>query len=151
MSRWIVYTGGTFDILHKGHINLLLACKKISGYEGKVVVGLNTDDFIERYKGSVPYRSYVDRKAVLEACKHVDEVVPNEGGEDSTLVLDKVSPAFIVVGSDWAKKNYYKQMGFTQRWLDERNITLIYTPYTEGISSTSIKRKISSSTAPPSM
>ncbi len=144
MSRFIVYTGGTFDILHKGHINLLKACKKISGYEGKVVVGLNTDDFIERYKGSAPYRSYTDRKAVLEACKHVDEVVPNEGGEDSTLVLDKVSPAFIVVGSDWAKKDYYKQMGFTQKWLDERNITLIYTPYTEGISSTSIKRKISS-------
>ena len=143
MSRFIVYTGGTFDILHKGHINLLKACKKISGYEGKVVVGLNTDDFIERYKGSAPYRGYTDRKAVLEACKHVDEVVPNEGGEDSTLVLDKVSPAFIVVGSDWAKKDYYKQMGFTQKWLDERNITLIYTPYTEGISSTSIKTKIS--------
>lgn len=144
MSRFIVYTGGTFDILHKGHINLLKACKKISGYEGRVVVGLNTDDFIERYKGSAPYRDYVDRKAVLEACKYVDEVVSNEGGEDSTLVLDKVSPAFIVVGSDWARKDYYKQMGFTQKWLDERNITLIYTPYTEGISSTSIKTKISS-------
>ena len=142
MSRFIVYTGGTFDILHKGHINLLKSCKKISGYDGKVVVGLNTDDFIERYKGNAPYRSYIDRKAVLEACKYVDEVIPNEGGEDSTLVLDKVSPAFIVVGSDWAKKDYYKQMGFTQKWLDERNITLIYTPYTEGISSTLIKTKI---------
>lgn len=143
MSRFIVYTGGTFDILHKGHINLLRACKKISGYEGKVVVGLNTDDFIERYKGGPPHISYVDRKAVLEACKYVDEVVPNEGGEDSTLVLDKVSPAFLVVGSDWAQKDYYKQMGFTQKWLDERNITLIYTPYTQGISSTSIKEKMS--------
>ena len=80
MSKWVVYTGGTFDILHRGHINLLKACKKISGYEGKVVVGLNTDDFIERYKGEAPYRNYVDRKAVLEACKYVDEVVPNEGG-----------------------------------------------------------------------
>lgn len=142
MSKWVVYTGGTFDILHRGHINLLKACKKISGYEGKVVVGLNTDDFIERYKGEAPYRNYVDRKAVLEACKYVDEVVPNEGGEDSTLVLDKVHPAFIVVGSDWAKKDYYKQMGFTQKWLDERNMVLIYTPYTEGISSTLIKSKI---------
>ena len=142
MSKWVVYTGGTFDILHRGHINLLKACKKISGYEGKVVVGLNTDDFIERYEGEAPYRNYVDRKAVLEACKYVDEVVPNEGGEDSTLVLDKVHPAFIVVGSDWAKKDYYKQMGFTQKWLDERNMVLIYTPYTEGISSTLIKSKI---------
>lgn len=146
MRNFIVYTGGTFDILHTGHINLLKACSKIAGSNGRVVVGLNTDDFIERYKGKLPYQSYMDRKNVLESCKYVSEVVPNEGGEDSTIVIEKVCPAFVVIGSDWAAKDYYKQMNFTQRWLDEKRILLVYVPYTAGISSTQIKEKLVSST-----
>lgn len=137
-----VYTGGTFDILHKGHINLLRSCKKIAGRGGKVVVALNTDEFILRYKGVAPYQDYEERLTVLKACKYVDRVIPNESGEDSTTTIEKVSPSFIVVGSDWAKKDYYKQMGFTQEWLDERDITLLYTPYTDGISSSRIKKCI---------
>ena len=50
-----------------------------------------------------------------------------------------VQPDFIVIGSDWAKKDYYKQMNFTQEWLDENEIVLIYIPYTQGVSTTEIK------------
>ena len=53
-----------------------------------------------------------------------------------------VQPNYIIIGSDWARKDYYKQMGFTQDWLDERDIGLIYVPYTDGISTTEIKRRI---------
>jgi cytidyltransferase-like protein len=47
----IVYTGGTFDLFHSGHVNLLMRCKEIAGLEGKVVVGLNSDAFVQRFKG----------------------------------------------------------------------------------------------------
>jgi bifunctional ADP-heptose synthase (sugar kinase/adenylyltransferase) len=53
-------------------------------------------------------------------------------------------PDIVVIGSDWAKKDYYKQMGFTQDWLDENGIGLCYFPYTQNISTTIIKNKISS-------
>jgi glycerol-3-phosphate cytidylyltransferase len=43
----VVYTGGTFDLFHSGHVNLLRRCSEI----GTVVVSLNTDEFIEKYKG----------------------------------------------------------------------------------------------------
>ena len=134
-----VYTGGTFDLFHKGHVNFLRQCKEIGDY---VVVSLNTDEFIYRYKGAYPVINYNDRRDVLLSCRYVDEVIPNENGEDSKPAILLVSPKFVVIGSDWAKKDYYKQMNFTQEWLDENKITLIYLPYTENISTTIIKNNL---------
>ena len=134
-----IYTGGTFDLFHRGHVNFLRQCKEIGNY---VVVSLNTDDFIERYKGKPPIMTYDERKEVLLSCRYVDEVIPNTDGEDSKPTILTVQPQFLVIGSDWAKKDYYKQMNFTQKWLDENNIILIYIPYTENISTTLIKEKL---------
>lgn len=138
----IVYTGGTFDLFHSGHVNLLKKCKEIAGNNGSVVVSLNTDAFIEEYKGKPPVCSDLERKAVLLACKYVDEVIMNVGGKDSKIAIEIINPDYILVGSDWAKKDYYSQMGFDQDWLDERGIGLIYVPYTKEISSTKIKGRI---------
>ncbi len=134
-----VYTGGTFDLFHKGHVNFLRQCKEIGDY---IVVSLNTDDFIYRYKGSYPIIKYEDRRDVLLSCKYVDEVIPNTDGEDSKPAILSVKPKFLIIGSDWCKKDYYKQMNFTQNWLDEQGIILVYLPYTENISSTLIKNKM---------
>ena len=138
----IVYTGGTFDLFHSGHVNLLNRCKEIAGEYGSVVVSLNTDEFIEKYKGRPPVCSTDERMAVLEACRYVDHVVLNVGGTDAKIAIEIVKPDYIVIGSDWAKKDYYAQMGFTQDWLDERSIGLVYVPYTKTISSTDIKGRM---------
>ena len=138
----IVYTGGTFDLFHSGHANLLRRCREIAGENGLVIVSLNTDEFITKYKGYGPICSDTERKAVLESCMYVDEVIMNVGGEDSRIAIEMVNPDYIVIGSDWAKKNYYKQMGFDQFWLDERGIGLVYVPYTKAISSTEIKKRL---------
>lgn len=138
----IVYTGGTFDLFHSGHVNLLKKCKEVAGPFGTVVVSLNTDSFIKEYKGKPPVCSDTERKSVLLACKYVDQVVMNVGGADSKIAIELVNPDYILVGSDWAKKDYYTQMGFDQDWLDERGIGLIYVPYTKEISSTKIKGRM---------
>jgi glycerol-3-phosphate cytidylyltransferase len=137
-----VYTGGTFDILHVGHLNLLAACRKIAGPAGKVIVGLNPDNFIRTYKGEYPVNSYAARKQMLLSIRDVDMVVENELGADSSVIVDQVAPQVIVIGSDWATKDYYAQMGFTQHWLDQRDILLCYVPYTPGISSSKLRRHI---------
>jgi len=136
-----VYSGGTFDLLHFGHIELLKRCKEIAG-DGRVVVSLNTDEFIADYKGKSPVMSYDERKAVLLACRYVDDVIPNMGGADSRIAIEYAQPDMIVIGSDWARRDYYDQMNFTQAWLDERGIGLCYIPYTQGISSTEIKKRM---------
>ena len=138
----IVYTGGTFDLIHSGHVRLLRACRRIAGQDGQVVVALNTDAFIEAYKGKPPVMSFDERAEVLKALKYVDDVIPNYAGADSKPAISKVKPNFIVIGSDWANKDYYAQMQFTRGWLDSKGIQLVYVPYTLGISTTDLKERI---------
>ncbi len=133
-----IYTGGTFDLIHSGHVNFLRACAAI----GTVTVALNTDEFIAEYKGKPPVMSYEERFEVLSEFRCVANIFPNIGGADSKKTIMQVVPDVIAIGSDWARKDYYKQMGFTQDWLDELNISLIYIPYTKGISTTELKRRI---------
>lgn len=129
-----IYTGGTFDLFHSGHVAFLQRCAQL----GDVTVALNTDEFNLQYKGRVPVIPFKDRKAVLESCKYVTEVVENTSGADSRPTILEVRPDMIVVASDWARKDYYKQMGFDQDWLDSYGIGLCYIPYTWGISTTEI-------------
>lgn len=137
-SRPVVYTGGTFDLFHRGHASFLRTCHKI----GYTVVSLNTDEFIEEYKKKPPIMTYDERRDVLLACRHVDMVIPNTGGADSKPAILAVKPDYIVIGDDWAKRDYHAQMQFTQAWLDENDFTLLYTPYTKGISTTDIKQRL---------
>jgi len=135
----ILYTGGTFDLFHYGHVNFLRQCSKIAD---RVVVSLNTDEFIFEYKKKNTILTYKEREQSLLECKYVDEVVPNIGGFDSKPAILSVKPDIVAIGSDWAKKDYFKQMDFTMNWLDENNIVLVYLAYTQGISSTEIKNRI---------
>jgi glycerol-3-phosphate cytidylyltransferase len=134
----VIYTGGTFDLFHAGHVEFLRRCSEL----GRVVIALNTDEFIEEYKGKPPVISYTDRADVLLACRYVDQVIPNIGGTDSRITIETVMPDLVVIGSDWARRDYYTQMAFDQDWLDERGIGLCYIPYTQGISSTAIKERM---------
>lgn len=136
-----IYTGGTFDLFHHGHVRFLARCKEMAGH-GSVVVSLNSDKFVEFYKKKKPVCSYEERKSVLLACRYVDEVVPNIGEADGKPAILMTSPDIVVVGSDWARKDYYAQMMFNQDWLDEQGIGLAYIPYTKGISSTRIREQL---------
>lgn len=135
----IAYTGGTFDMLHVGHIELLAYCREVAD---KVVVSLNTDEFIKRYKGKSPVIPYAQRRDMLLSTKYVDEVIPNYDGEDSKSAILEVLPDVIVVGMDWLEKDYCKQMAFTSKWLSDNNISLLYVPRTTGFSTTKLKKDV---------
>jgi rfaE bifunctional protein nucleotidyltransferase chain/domain len=93
----VVFTNGCFDIIHRGHIELLKYCKTL----GTVVVGLNSDSSIKRLKGSTrPFHTLDDRKEVLQSIKYVDKVMVF--GEDTPYELIKtVKPDIIVKGGDY--------------------------------------------------
>lgn len=137
-----IYAGGTFDLFHWGHVELLRRLKDMAGKDGQVIVSLNTDEFIEEYKGKKPVMSYDERKIVLESCRYVDEVVRNTGGSDSRPAILESDVDFVIVGTDWCERDYMKQMSFTREWLEQNNIGFGYIPYTSGISTTDIKKRL---------
>ena len=130
-----IITLGTFDVLHAGHIRLLQFCQKL----GSVTVGLNTDEFVVKYKDKPPVMSYKERRDVLELLGF--EVMPNdqETGGVKPLLKDM---DLIVVGSDWAVKDYIGQIGVTWDWLEEHNIGICYFPRSLDMSTTKIKERI---------
>lgn len=142
----VVYTGGTFDLFHEGHIELLRSCKRIAGEDGKVIVGLNTDEFIGRFKTNLPVQEYRERKLMLESCRYVDAVVKNIGEEDSKITIEEVMLRWkvdiIAIGTDWANRDYYAQMKFTKEWLDAKDLILVYIDRRTGQSTTNLKEQL---------
>ena len=94
----IVFTNGCFDIVHRGHIELLKYCREIGSY---VVVGLNSDDSVKKLKGEQrPYFNQEDRKILLENLSCVDEVhIFNE--ETPYNLISELKPDIIVKVGDY--------------------------------------------------
>jgi D-beta-D-heptose 7-phosphate kinase/D-beta-D-heptose 1-phosphate adenosyltransferase len=94
----LVFTNGCFDILHRGHVELLKFCK---GSGNTVIVGLNSDESIKRLKGeSRPINKQEDRKYILECLKFVDKVVVFNEDTPYNLIR-QIKPDFIVKGGDY--------------------------------------------------
>ena len=136
-----IYTGGSYDLPHLGHYNFLRQCKELFP-DSYLIVALNTDEFIEEFKGKKPIFSYKERKKLIKSVEYVDKVVKNVGGKDSKITIEIYKPKMILIGNDWLEKDYPKQMSFDAKWLRKMGITLCYIPYTEGISTTEIKERI---------
>tara|TARA_R110002050_G_scaffold254306_1_gene392776 strand:- start:738 stop:1130 length:393 start_codon:yes stop_codon:yes gene_type:complete len=98
LSDKTVFTNGCFDIIHRGHLELLKYCRDIGSY---VVVGLNSDDSVKRLKGNErPYFNEQDRKFLLESLSCVDEV--HIFDEDTPYnIISKLKPDIIVKGGDY--------------------------------------------------
>lgn len=138
----VIVTAGSFDLLHVGHIALLRECKKLAGDYGTVIVAVNTDEFIAKFKRD-PIVPYIDRVAMVRAIRYVDEVVANDGLDQSSMI-ESLSPDILVVGVDWATKDYYTQIGITQNWLHERNISLVYVAHehTNTVSTSLLRNRV---------
>lgn len=141
------YVPGTFDCLHTGHINLLDFAATLGGStqgstapgyaRAEVWVGLNTDEFCERYKRR-PVFSLEERIRIVESLRQVDEVIVNTGDEDSRPAILECAPRYIVHGDDWTGRAYLDQLGVTEEWLEQRGIEVVHPPYTSGVSTTDV-------------
>tara|TARA_R100001510_G_C7641000_1_gene198638 strand:- start:409 stop:795 length:387 start_codon:yes stop_codon:yes gene_type:complete len=92
-----IFTNGCFDVLHRGHFELLKHCHSL----GRVVVGVNTDSSIKRLKGADrPFFNEIDRAFMLECCKYVDEVILFDDDTPYNLIK-QIKPDIIVKGGDY--------------------------------------------------
>lgn len=133
-GKAIVYTGGTFDLLHRGHINIFKKAKEIGRY---LIVAVSTNELVRSYKGYDPILNYRERCAIVKAIRYVDKVVKQTKLFDVDQFRELGADVFIV-GDDWANRNNIPD---GLKWLKEHD-KVLFVPYTKGLSTTYIKRKI---------
>ena len=127
-GKMVVYTSGMFDMLHINHLRLIEYAR---GLGDILIVGVNTDELVASYK-STPMIPFEDRIALMRAIKGPDLVVPQHSLDHHDKVK-KLKFDVFVVGDDWVGKYDY---------LEEQGVTVVYTPYGKGVSSSSLKKEI---------
>lgn len=130
MKRVITY--GTFDLLHYGHINLLRRAKQYGDY---LIVALSTDDFNWNQKRKKCYFSFDKRKALLEAIRYVDLVIPEESWDQKLTDVREYHIDTFVMGDDWKGEFDF---------LKNEGVDVVYLPRTPEVSTTQIKRDLKS-------
>ena len=97
--KGVVLTNGVFDIIHKGHIEIL----KFAKSQGeKLIVAIDSDDRVREIKGdSRPVNSEEDRRRILETSRFVDEVVIFNSKEALQNLYKSLRPNLIIKGSEW--------------------------------------------------
>lgn len=131
-----VYIGGTFDVPHLGHANLISRIKRMGYY---TIVVVNSDDFVSKYRKEPCVLDQNQRAAVMEAHVDVDEVHIVDKEEQMDLI-DMLNPDFIAVDTSWLRPEIIPQLGITEDFMRANNISLMVLPRTPGISSTEIKK-----------
>lgn len=134
MDKKIILTGGSWDLFHTGHLNVLKKAKELGDF---LIVAVSTDELIEKYKGLAPIMNYDQRSSIIKELKCVDKVVEQKNIFDIDQFLSLKADVF-VVGDDWLGKEHLVP---NLKWLSENNF-LRYVKYTKGLSSSMIKEKI---------
>jgi|TARA_B100000959_G_C14860595_1_gene574080 glycerol-3-phosphate cytidylyltransferase len=129
----IVYTVGTFDLLHVGHLALLNHCKLLGDI---LVVGVASDAVVNMYKPNVPIVPLEQRVEMLEALSCVDIVRPYHQLE-YVSGCKAVGVDIFVVGEDWGKKQHNLDVNNYLRKMGKEIVKVTYNPRT---SSTKIKK-----------
>ena len=127
-GKTVVYTSGTFDMLHANHIKMIEYARSLGDI---LIVGVNTDELVESYK-SQPIIPFEERIALIKALKYPDIVIPQDSLDHKDKVK-KLNFDVFVVGDDWTGKfDYLKDLG----------VDVVYFPYGKGVSSTNLKKRI---------
>lgn len=128
----IVYTAGTWDLFHIGHLNII---RRARMFGTKLIVGVSTDELVYSYKQHYPIMPYRERYEIIRELKCVDQVV-----QQSELLpvtqLFLLNADILVLGDDWKDSNLE---GIN--WM-KYNKRMIFLPRTEGVSTSELKQKI---------
>ena len=129
-----VFTSGSFDLFHIGHLNIL---EKSAALGDELIVGVSTDELIEKYKGMPPIIPFEQRARIVASIKCVTKVVKQvKLTEIAQLQREQID--IVTIGDDW-KDKYLEGL----EWMKQQpGKQVVYFPYAPGVSTTTIKRDI---------
>jgi len=131
----VVYTVGTFDLLHVGHLALLEYCASLGD---TVAVGVASDEVVKLYKPNIPAIPLEQRMQMLKALSCVDIVLPYHE-LDYISVCKEVKADIFVIGEDWGKKPHNEGV---ENYLKAQGKKIVQVQYNPQNSSTKIKAQI---------
>ena len=131
----IGYTTGVYDMFHIGHLNIIRRAKEKCDY---LIVGVSTDELVQREKNKTPIIPYVDRAAIVGAIKYVDQVVPQED-KNKFGAWEKFHFNRMFVGSDWKGTDVWNSY---EKQFEPIGVEIIYLDHTDGISSTILRDRL---------
>jgi len=131
----LVYTVGTFDLLHVGHLALLEQCRTLGDV---VAVGVASDSVVNSYKPNVPVIPLDQREEMLKALRCVDIVRPYYELE-YVSACKELNVDIFVVGEDWGNKPHNIDV---ESYLNANGKKIIQVRYNARTSSTSIKNDV---------
>ena len=131
----IGYTTGVFDMFHIGHLNILRRAKEQCDY---LIVGVSTDELVEKDKHKTPIISYENRSAIVESIKYVDKVVP-QIDKNKFAAWQKYHFNKMFVGSDWKGTEVWNRF---EEQFKPVGVEIVYLSHTDGISSTLLREII---------
>lgn len=134
-KKILVYTTGTFDLFHVGHLNMLKAAKALGDV---LIVGVSTDELVQEYKNRRPIIPFEERIRIVSELRCVDICVP-QYTRDKFEAWKRLGFDVWVVGDDWYGKPD------TEQWknrLEEVGVRVVFLPYTRSVSSTKIREKL---------
>ena len=137
MANMRVFTTGVFDILHRGHLNILTQAAAL----GELTVGIMTDQGVEDTKGARPILSIEERDAQIRSLPFVSDVI-HYTDVDQRSNYASLKPDIVVQGDDWL---FSADRTTAINFLRENNIRLVLLPRTQGISTTEIRRRVARS------
>ena len=133
----IVYSYYVMDLLHTGHILMLKNSKAIAGPEGRLIVGIVSDEAVEKHKGSTPLLSFHERLELAQSIRYVDLVVQQR--EYSPLVnVEKIKPDILMESESHSDA----QLSASRKLMKSIGGQTIVMPYYSGQSSTKLKNKV---------
>lgn len=113
-----IFVNGTFDLLHRGHLELLNFAKSYGDY---LIVAIDTDERVRQKKGlNRPIYNQEERRFFLNMLKPVDRVEMFSSDEELEQLIKGFNPDIMIVGSDWKDKpvigsQYAKELRFFDR------------------------------------
>ena len=129
------YTTGVYDMFHIGHLNILKRAKEQCDF---LIVGVSTDELVQKDKNKAPIIPFRERYAIVESIKYVDQVVPqldkNKFGAWEQLRFNKM-----FVGSDWQGTPQWQEY---ERQFAPVGVEIVYLDHTDGISSTILRDRL---------
>ena len=131
----VVYTVGTFDLLHVGHLALLEYCATLGD---SVAVGVASDEVVRLYKPNVPIIPLEQRIEMLLALSCVDIVLPYHE-LDYLSVCEEVKADIFVIGEDWGKKPHNHDV---EKYFETQGKKVFQIQYHPRTSSTQIKKNV---------